>query len=163
MDTTLNPSQLEDEGNDALHSEILEILDNHAGKLSTKEELCDMIENDIIKPAGYVSIDYHDIYTTLTGVAELDGVKVAGARNEFEQLLNDVTARLQAAHDGATLTKILIHLTAGNDANIQIEELQPMRELIAQFNDNVQVVWGFSTDNNQDANIIKICLLAGFN
>lgn len=146
---------------DSIKAEINELIGDRACGLTTKEQLCDVIEC-LISGENYIMIDFNDIRTTLMGNGDIDTITLETTLADCHNTLKSEIARIIDAHNGKKIKRIIFQFTT-ND-NFTIEHIQTLHTAIQEaigIDDKIDMIWGCSA-NKSTKDTIRLILVAVF-
>ncbi len=117
--------------------------------------------SEIITMEGHINLDFADVRTTLKdgGIAIMSSGYGEGD-NRIEDALQDALhSPLLNNNDVANAKKILYNISASSLDPIKVEEMEAISDFMEQFDANLEVIWGISTDDSLGGKV-KITLLA---
>lgn len=117
--------------------------------------------SEIITMEGHINLDFADVRTTLKdgGIAIMSSGYGEGD-NRIEDALQDALhSPLLNNNDVANAKKILYNISASSSDPIKVEEMEAISDFMEQFDANLEVIWGISTDDSLGGKV-KITLLA---
>ncbi|MBQ9576866.1 MAG: cell division protein FtsZ [Muribaculaceae bacterium] len=123
--------------------------------------------SDLITVKGKINLDFNDVNTTLRegGAAIISSGYGTGERRVTKAIENALESPLLKNRDVYGSQKILMNFyyNPESDAPLKMEEMNEIQEFMANFDKEVDVIWGMAYDTTL-ADQIKVTVLAsGFN
>jgi len=123
--------------------------------------------SDLITVKGKINLDFNDVNTTLRngGAAIISSGYGSGTRRVTKAIENALESPLLKNRDVYGSQKILMNFyyNPKSEAPLKMEEMNEIQEFMANFDQEVDVIWGMAFDNTL-ADQIKVTVLAsGFN
>jgi len=123
--------------------------------------------SDLITVKGKINLDFNDVNTTLRegGAAIISSGYGTGERRVTKAIENALESPLLKNRDVYGSQKILMNFyyNPDSDAPLKMEEMNEIQEFMANFDKEVDVIWGMAYDSTL-ADQIKVTVLAsGFN
>ena len=121
--------------------------------------LVEMISSvvDIVLKFGIINVDFADLKSTIQNAGEVYFNAVNGAKNETENLINDLFTKNELTPRKSQLSKALYVVYAGKD--ILMEEINAIgSKLKEHFNDNARIIFGVVNEDKM-AGKLKIVMI----
>lgn len=117
---------------------------------------------EIIETSGFINIDNHDVDNFLQNLEIVDAIKVHGQSNSVEELLADALKTLQEKNSPHKCIKILFSIKSYNIGEITMDDMNKISEVLSQCDEEINVVWGLSTNDKLNQGEIELIILCGF-
>lgn len=117
---------------------------------------------EIIETSGFINIDNHDVDNFLQNLEIVDAIKVHGQTNSVEELLADALKTLQEKNSPHKCIKILFSIKSSNIGEITMDDMNKISEVLSQCDEEINVVWGLSTNDKLNQGEIELIILCGF-
>ncbi|MDR1343768.1 MAG: cell division protein FtsZ [Tannerellaceae bacterium] len=119
---------------------------------------------EIITIPGLINLDFADVNTTMKdgGVALISNGYGEGDRRVEEAINDALNSPLLNNNDIFTARKILFNIYFDETSELRVEEMNYVNKFMADFNKNIEVIWGTSIDNNLGKQIKITILATGF-
>ena len=109
-----------------------------------------------------VAVDKKDIDTFVEGNDIIDGEKIVGTIESIfdtlEDTMNNIIKRNKSGKCNTTM--LFIKVSEGND--ISMENLSKMTDILSKSGEDVDVLWGMSTQKGLKSETLELILLVGF-
>ena len=117
--------------------------------------------SEIITVPGYINLDFADVKTILKdgGVAIMSSGLGKGENRVSQAIENALNSPLLNNNDVFKAKKILLNISFGSVQPMRMEEFSEIHDFMAQFNSNIEVIWGTALDESLEDGI-KIAILA---
>ena len=123
--------------------------------------------SDLITVRGVINLDFNDVNTTLRngGAAIISSGYGMGERRVTKAIEDALESPLLKNRDVYGSRKILmnVYFNPNSESPLLMKELNEIQEFMANFDQEVDVIWGTAHDLNLDEQIKVTVLAAGFN
>ncbi len=123
--------------------------------------------SDLITVKGKINLDFNDVNTTLRngGAAIISSGYGTGERRVTKAIENALESPLLKNRDVYGSQKILMNFyyNPNSDAPLLMEEMNEIQEFMANFDQEVDVIWGMAYDSTLEDQIKVTVLASGFN
>jgi len=123
--------------------------------------------SDLITVKGVINLDFNDVDTTLRngGAAIISSGYGTGERRVTKAIENALESPLLKNRDVYGSKKILMnfYFNPNSDSPLIMEEMNEIQEFMANFDPDLDVIWGTAFDENLADQIKVTVLAAGFN
>ena len=150
-------------------TEIYKDLDftNAFGKADDTLTIAARSISDLITVKGKINLDFNDVNTTLRngGAAIISSGYGTGDRRVTKAIENALESPLLKNRDVYGSQKILMNFyyNPNSEAPLLMEEMNEIQEFMANFDQEVDVIWGMAFDNTLEDQIKVTVLASGFN
>ena len=150
-------------------TEIYKDLDftNAFGKADDTLTIAARSISDLITVKGKINLDFNDVNTTLRngGAAIISSGYGTGERRVTKAIEDALESPLLKNRDVYGSQKILMNFyyNPNSDAPLLMEEMNEIQEFMANFDQEVDVIWGMAFDNKLEDKIKVTVLASGFN
>ena len=119
---------------------------------------------EMITMPGYINIDFEDVNTTLKngGVALMSNGFGQGERRLELAIEDAFNSPLLNKNNVFTAKKILFCIFSGLESKVKMEEAKILKDFMAGFNPQMEVIWGTAYDETLGDKIKFTVLAAGF-
>ena len=123
--------------------------------------------SDLITVKGKINLDFNDVNTTLRngGAAIISSGYGTGERRVTKAIENALESPLLKNRDVYGSQKILMNFyyNPNSDVPLLMEEMNEIQEFMANFDQEVDVIWGMAYDTSLEDQIKVTVLASGFN
>lgn len=123
--------------------------------------------SELITIKGHINLDFNDVYTTLvkSGVAIISTGYGEGERRVTKAIEDALESPLLKNRDVYGSKRILFNVYYNPKAEnpFKMDEINEIQEFMANFTNDVDVIWGATEDTSLDNKIKVTVLAAGFN
>jgi cell division protein FtsZ len=123
--------------------------------------------SDLITVKGKINLDFNDVNTTLRegGAAIISSGYGSGERRVTKAIEDALESPLLKNRDVYGSRKILMNFyyNPNSDAPLLMEEMNEIQEFMANFDKEVDVIWGIAYDSTLEDQIKVTVLASGFN
>ena len=150
-------------------TEIYKDLDftNAFGKADDTLTIAARSISDLITVKGKINLDFNDVNTTLRdgGAAIISSGYGTGERRVTKAIEDALESPLLKNRDVFGSQRILMNFyyNPNSDAPLLMEEMNEIQEFMANFDKEVDVIWGMAFDNKLEDQIKVTVLASGFN
>ena len=150
-------------------TEIYKDLDftNAFGKADDTLTIAARSISDLITVNGKINLDFNDVNTTLRdgGAAIISSGYGTGERRVTKAIENALESPLLKNRDVYGSKRILMNFyyNPNSDSPLLMEEMNEIQEFMANFDQEVDVIWGMAFDNSLEDRIKVTVLASGFN
>ena len=150
-------------------TEIYKDLDftNAFGKADDTLTIAARSISDLITVKGKINLDFNDVNTTLRegGAAIISSGYGTGERRVTKAIENALESPLLKNRDVYGSQKILMNFyyNPNSEAPLLMDEMNEIQEFMANFDKEVDVIWGMAFDNSLEDQIKVTVLASGFN
>ena len=150
-------------------TEIYKDLDftNAFGKADDTLTIAARSISDLITVKGKINLDFNDVNTTLRngGAAIISSGYGLGERRVTKAIENALESPLLKNRDVYGSQKILMNFyyNPNSEAPLLMEEMNEIQEFMANFDQEVDVIWGMAFDSTLEDQIKVTVLASGFN
>ena len=150
-------------------TEIYKDLDftNAFGKADDTLTIAARSISDLITVNGKINLDFNDVNTTLRdgGAAIISSGYGTGERRVTKAIENALESPLLKNRDVYGSQKILMNFyyNPNSEAPLLMDEMNEIQEFMANFDQEVDVIWGMAFDNTLEDKIKVTVLASGFN
>ena len=150
-------------------TEIYKDLDftNAFGKADDTLTIAARSISDLITVKGKINLDFNDVNTTLRngGAAIISSGYGTGERRVTKAIEDALESPLLKNRDVYGSKRILMNFyyNPNSDAPLLMEEMNEIQEFMANFDQEVDVIWGMAFDNKLEDKIKVTVLASGFN
>ena len=150
-------------------TEIYKDLDftNAFGKADDTLTIAARSISDLITVKGKINLDFNDVNTTLRdgGAAIISSGYGTGERRVTKAIEDALESPLLKNRDVFGSQRILMNFyyNPNSDAPLLMEEMNEIQEFMANFDQEVDVIWGMAFDNKLEDQITVTVLASGFN
>ena len=150
-------------------TEIYKDLDftNAFGKADDTLTIAARSISDLITVNGKINLDFNDVNTTLRdgGAAIISSGYGTGERRVTKAIENALESPLLKNRDVYGSKRILMNFyyNPNSEAPLLMEEMNEIQEFMANFDQEVDVIWGIAFDNTLEDQIKVTVLASGFN
>ena len=150
-------------------TEIYKDLDftNAFGKADDTLTIAARSISDLITVKGKINLDFNDVNTTLRegGAAIISSGYGTGDRRVTKAIENALESPLLKNRDVYGSQKILMNFYYNPESEypLKMEEMNEIQEFMANFDKEVDVIWGMAFDNTLEDQIKVTVLASGFN
>ncbi len=120
---------------------------------------------EIITVSGYVNVDFEDVKTVMkdSGAAVMGSATTAGDERAIKAAQQSISSPLLNNTDILGAKKILLSITSGDKAELQMDELTDITNFIhEQAGDEAEVIFGHGVDPALDESINVTVIATGF-
>ena len=120
---------------------------------------------EIITVSGYVNVDFEDVKTVMkdSGAAVMGSATVAGEERALKAAQQAIASPLLNNTDIHGAKKILLSITSGEDAELQMDELSDITDYIQQeAGEEAEVIFGHGIDPGLEDSINVTVIATGF-
>ena len=150
-------------------TEIYKDLDftNAFGKADDTLTIAARSISDLITVKGKINLDFNDVNTTLRdgGAAIISSGFGSGERRVTKAIENALESPLLKNRDVYGSQRILMNFyyNPNSESPLLMEEMNEIQEFMANFDPEVDVIWGMAYDNTLEEQIKVTVLASGFN
>ena len=150
-------------------TEIYKDLDftNAFGKADDTLTIAARSISDLITVNGKINLDFNDVNTTLRdgGAAIISSGYGTGERRVTKAIENALESPLLKNRDVYGSKRILMNFyyNPNSEAPLLMDEMNEIQEFMANFDQEVDVIWGMAFDNTLEDKIKVTVLASGFN
>ena len=150
-------------------TEIYKDLDftNAFGKADDTLTIAARSISDLITVKGKINLDFNDVNTTLRegGAAIISSGYGTGERRVTKAIENALESPLLKNRDVYGSQKILMNFyyNPNSESPLLMDEMNEIQEFMANFDKEVDVIWGMAFDNSLEDQIKVTVLASGFN
>ena len=150
-------------------TEIYKDLDftNAFGKADDTLTIAARSISDLITVEGKINLDFNDVNTTLRngGAAIISSGYGAGERRVTKAIGDALESPLLKNRDVYGSQKILMNFyyNPNSESPLRMEEMNEIQEFMANFDQEVDVIWGMAYDTSLEDQIKVTVLASGFN
>ncbi len=150
-------------------TEIYKDLDftNAFGKADDTLTIAARSISDLITVNGKINLDFNDVNTTLRdgGAAIISSGYGTGERRVTKAIENALESPLLKNRDVYGSQRILMNFYYNPQSNapLKMDEMNEIQEFMANFDQEVDVIWGMAFDNTLEDQIKVTVLASGFN
>lgn len=125
-------------------------------------ELLDkLISEEILKSSGFINVDEKDVKNLMQRSAFIDGTKSMGPPSELRSLIENAVNQIERNHN-QTSKRALLVIKQSTSSELNMDDMMSVSEAFSERRDNLDLVWGVSTDSDLSSGIISVVLLLGF-
>jgi cell division protein FtsZ len=119
---------------------------------------------EIITVPGLINTDFADVRTTMKdgGVALISNGYGEGDHRVQIAIDDALTSPLLNNNDIFTAQKILLNISFSEDSHLLMEEMGEVDNFMANFNSNIETIWGTTIDNTLGDRVKMTILATGF-
>ena len=120
---------------------------------------------EIITVSGYVNVDFEDVKTVMkdSGAAVMGSATISGEQRALKAAEIAISSPLLNNTDILGAKKILLSITSGVEAELQMDELSEITDYIQErAGDEAEVIFGHGIDQNLDDAINVTVITTGF-
>ena len=120
---------------------------------------------EIITVSGYVNVDFEDVKTVMkdSGAAVMGSATIAGDERALKAAQQAIASPLLNNTDIHGAKKILLSITSGENAELQMDELSDITDFIQQeAGDEADVIFGHGVDPDLQDSINVTVIATGF-
>jgi cell division protein FtsZ len=120
---------------------------------------------EIITVSGYVNVDFEDVKTVMkdSGAAVMGSATISGEQRALKAAEIAISSPLLNNTDIHGAKKILLSITSGVEAELQMDELSEITDYIQErAGDEAEVIFGHGIDQNLDDAINVTVITTGF-
>jgi len=120
---------------------------------------------EIITVSGYVNVDFEDVKTVMqdSGAAVMGSSTISGEQRAIKAAEIAISSPLLNNTDIHGAKKILLSITSGEEAELQMDELSEITDYIQErAGDEAEVIFGHGVDSELDAAINVTVIATGF-
>ena len=116
---------------------------------------------EIITLPGIINLDFADVNTTMKdgGVALMSNGYGEGEGRVRQAVEDALNSPLLSNNDVKNAKKILFNVYFSEEAELRMEEMNDVHNFMAEFNRDIEVIWGTAIDNSL-GNKVKMTILA---
>lgn len=116
---------------------------------------------EIITLPGIINLDFADVNTTMKdgGVALMSNGYGEGEGRVRQAVEDALNSPLLSNNDVKNAKKILFNVYFSEEAELRMEEMNDVHNFMAEFNRDIEVIWGTAVDNSL-GNKVKMTILA---
>lgn len=120
---------------------------------------------EIITVPGYINLDFADVRTILKdgGVAIMSTGFGKGDRRLGDALESALNSPLLNNNDVFNARKVLFNIACSTKQELMMFEMDQIHDFMKRFNNQVEVIWGITFDDNLDQDLKVTLLATGFN
>jgi len=121
---------------------------------------------EIITVSGYVNVDFEDVKTVMkdSGAAVMGSATISGEQRALKAAEIAISSPLLNNTDILGAKKILLSITSGEEAELQMDELSEITDYIQnRAGDEAEVIFGHGADPNLGDAINVTVITTGFN
>lgn len=119
---------------------------------------------EIITVPGYINLDFADVRTILKdgGVAIMSTGYGKGDRRLGDALESALNSPLLNNNDVFNARKVLFNIACSTQQELMMFEMDQIHDFMKRFNNQVEVIWGITFDDNLDQDLKVTLLATGF-
>lgn len=120
---------------------------------------------EIITVPGYINLDFADVRTILKdgGVAIMSTGTGKGDRRLGDALDSALNSPLLNNNDVFNARKVLFNIACSTKQELMMFEMDQIQDFMKRFNNQVEVIWGITFDDNLEEDLKVTLLATGFN
>ena len=116
---------------------------------------------EILSSQGFINIDQNDIDRFRANVKNFDAEKVSGKDEEVGVILDNAISSIKKRNDGKQIKRLLFVIRLPQENNF-MEHISNVRDVVGNFGDEFECIWGFSTIDSLQGNEIELIVVLGF-
>lgn len=112
---------------------------------------------------GDINLDFRDVETTMKngGDAIMAAGRASGEHRVERAIIQALDSPLLYGSDIGRARRILVDIYTSDEEPLYMDEMQEIDDFMKQLDDDIEVIWGTSTDNNLGKDAKVIILAAG--
>lgn len=112
---------------------------------------------------GDINLDFRDVETTMKngGDAIMAAGRASGEHRVERAIIQALDSPLLYGSDIGRARRILVDIYTSDEEPLYIDEMQEIDDFMKQLDDDIEVIWGTSTDNSLGKDAKVIILAAG--
>jgi cell division protein FtsZ len=119
---------------------------------------------EIITVHGHINLDFADVQTILKdgGVAIMSTGYGEGTQRVTKSIEDALNSPLLNNRDVYSAQKVLLYIYFSTESEVKMEEVNEINDFMAQFSNDIEVIWGTAIDDTLGGQVKTTLLATGF-
>lgn len=126
------------------------------------EQIKKLIDSEIIQNSDFVNIDKSDIECFAMGINKIELRIIDCAIDNIAKNFRDALREVKNENTDYELSKLLFLVNLSNQSAIAMKEFLFVEDLLGDYGDNIECIWGVSVDKRMSIETFRLIILYGF-
>lgn len=126
-----------------------------------KQDEVNELLKEAIESEGFLNLDQNDIEKLKNDVDSVDAIKVSGKNEQVGDLLSEAISTLEETNREKIIRKLLFAIRFPAENEFLMENMSKVHEVLDMLDEDVECVWGISTNDKLKDDNLELIVSVG--
>lgn len=126
-----------------------------------KQDEVNELLKEAIESEGFLNLDQNDIEKLKNDVDSVDAIKVSGKNEQVGDLLSEAISTLEETNREKIIRKLLFAIRLPAENEFLMENMSKVHEVLDMLDEDVECVWGISTNDKLKDDNLELIVSVG--